>query len=131
MLMAIAPLGMTANADNDEQIVAENIMQHYFTALKNGDVNTLKSLFDGEILKKRLRLLNNPAYPEYLKNTYQGSTFDIVETRFISQGNVTIIAKISLGNQQTLYRKFLLGHDGSKHETQFRILSESAVLRPD
>jgi hypothetical protein len=131
LLLALAPVGVAESDNEDEQIQAEIVMQNYYTALKNGDVNSLKSLLDGELLKKRIILLNNPTYPKYLKNTYQGSTFNIVETRFISQGKVAIIAKFSLGNQQTLCRKFLLARDRTRDQTPFRIFSEIALSSSD
>lgn len=128
LLLALAPVSVgVAGSDNeDEQIQTEIVMRNYHTALTNGDVSSLRSLLDGELLKKRLILLNNPTYPTYLKNTYQGSTFNIIETRFISKDKMAIIAKFSLGNQQTLYREFILARGNTKDQTQFRILSESA-----
>lgn len=125
LCMALIPMVMAGNPNSEEQTAAGKTIQHYFNALKRGDVNSLKSLMGGELLKKRLILLKNPTYPQYLRNTYQDATLKIVETRFIAQGHIAIIAEFNIGNQQTLCREFHLARNGTKDQAGFRIFSET------
>lgn len=53
----------------------------YFQALKNGDIETVKSLITGEMYNKRKVLLEqNENYSEFLKKVYQGAEFRINKT---------------------------------------------------
>lgn len=130
LLLVLAPLTVTATAADTVETEAQTILQQYFTALKSGDVLSMKSLLCGELLNKRMILLNNPTYPQYLKDTFQEATLTIVQSRIISPNEVSTIAKFEFNGAQTLYKKFQLVRQNINTANQFRIQSESALSGP-
>lgn len=83
----------------------------YFNALKNGDVQTLKTLLTDPLLSnRRLLLEQNTAYPEHLRNYYQDAGMLITEVNLTDDSNIQIVtANISFeGDEHELIIQFLM-----------------------
>jgi len=71
----------------------DKVVNAYFNALKNGDIETIKSLIDPDFYQKKKELLeNNSAYSDFLKNYYadheiQSMKIDVGDT--MSSANVS------------------------------------------
>jgi len=63
----------------------DNALQLFFNALKTGDVTVVDSYIGGR-LQQRIRplLLNNPGYPQLLRDHYAGSSMSIINSRSVS-----------------------------------------------
>ena len=118
-------IAMPAGAVNGDKADAGDVLNDYFKALQEGDVITIKSLLGGALLNKRLRLLNNPTYPEYLRTTYGKATFAIEKSTILSPNKVSIRTIFDFKKQESLSKEFLLIREPAKSESQFRIHSES------
>jgi len=92
---------------SDPRMEAESAVKSYHLALTQGDSTTIKSLLAGDLLKKRMRLLDNPTYPEHLINIYNGSTIEIIKN-ILNNESITIEAKITLVTGSIQQRKYLL-----------------------
>lgn len=124
--MVLVAMTIPSGANTSDLLDADKVMDRYFAALQDGDVNALRSLLGGDLLGKRLRLLQNPTYPQYLRTTYQATTFTIVESVSVAPNKVSIHAKFDFQNQPPLLRKFILVRENAKKDAQFRIHSESS-----
>ena len=83
----------------------------YFNALKNGDVQTLKTLLTDPLLSNRRILLEqNTAYPAHLRNYYQDAGMSITEVNLTDDSNLQIVtATISFeGDEHELIIQFLM-----------------------
>jgi len=90
-----------------QEIVVETL-DPYFTALKNGDVESLKSLLSGKLYKRyKVLLEKNDAYPEFLQNHFRDTTFQI-EKIVTSGDDVLIDVVIEFPGNQPLKSKYLL-----------------------
>ena len=57
----------------------QDFVKGYFDALKNGDVQTIKSSLGGELYKRRKALLEkNKKYPKFLMDFYKGAELKVV-----------------------------------------------------
>ncbi|MFH2066100.1 MAG: hypothetical protein ABIK15_12940 [Pseudomonadota bacterium] len=125
VLITLAVVTSSIQAADSDTAMAEIVMNQYVAALKAGDVEAIKALVGGALRNKRLRLLNNPTYPEYLRNTYQMAAFTILENKNLAADKVTIRGRFDFQNQQSLIREFILLRENNEGGTQFRIHSES------
>ncbi len=93
-----------------DEIEAENVLMSYFDSLITGDTETIINLLGGDLLKKRTALLNNPDYPEFLRNMYSNAFFEIVGHEQIKENKAIIDAKIilSLSPEEVIRVTFLL-----------------------
>lgn len=65
------------NAQAQEREV-EAVVENYFSYLKNGDIEGILSSLTDPILNERRKLLEeNTAYPEFLRENYEGSYMEI------------------------------------------------------
>ena len=93
----------------DEEL--RNLMQTYFNALKNGDVEVLKGLLTDPVLADRRMLLEqNTAYPEHLRNYYKNAGMVVREVHLTDDENIRVVtAGISFeGEQNPVMIQFLL-----------------------
>ena len=74
-----------------------NTVLSYFTALKNGDINTIKVYISLAIYNKNKALLEqNEKYPEFLRNYYQGAEFAVEKVEKIDDNIiVTVVIKLA------------------------------------
>ena len=69
-----------------------NTVLSYFTALKNGDINTIKSYIALDTYKKNKALLEqNEKYPEFLKKYYQGAEFKVENVEKIDDNMIVTV----------------------------------------
>jgi hypothetical protein len=87
---------------------AEAVLIHYFDALSQGDVFTLRSLMAGDLLKKRSLLLNNPTYPAFLISTFGNVRFRIDNVELSSSTSVIIDASIIDTQDNIAQRRYIL-----------------------
>jgi len=74
----------------DENIV-DTVVLSYFTALKSGDVETIKTLVDGKALRQIADLLeHNENYPKFLRNHYKLVQFDVLNVNHLPD---TVVVK--------------------------------------
>jgi hypothetical protein len=129
-MLVILPLlyANTAHSmsQSDAQVEAESVVKAYHFALTQGDTVTIKSLFGGDLLIKRRRLLDNPTYPSHLIEVYGGST--IVITRNISSNDsITIDADITLKTGEIQQRRYLLKRNTDSASTYgYNIISDTS-----
>lgn len=72
--------------------ITNNTLIPYFEALKAGDVTAIKNYISGEIYFRSKKLLEeNDYYPEFLRNFYDGMSFEVDE---IVESDGDVIAKI-------------------------------------
>lgn len=74
-----------------------NTILSYFTALKDGDINTIKVYISLDIYNKNKALLEqNEKYPEFLRNYYQGAEFEVGKVEKIDDNIiVTVVIKLA------------------------------------
>lgn len=98
-------------AQTTDEIEAENVLMSYFDSLTTGDTETIINLLGGDLLKKRTALLNNPDYPEFLRNMYSNAFFEIVGHEQIKENKAIkaiIDAKIILNDQESMQVRYFL-----------------------
>lgn len=96
-----------------DQLEADAIVNNYFSALTQGDTNTIKSLLGGDFLEKRKRLLDNPTYPEHLIGIYNNARIDITNN-VISNDSITVDTVITLNSGETMNLKYILKKDSTR-----------------
>jgi len=74
-----------------------NTVMSYFTALKDGDINTIKMYISLAIYNKHKALLEqNEKYTEFLRNYYQGAEFEVEKVEKIDDNIiVTVVIKLA------------------------------------
>ena len=96
----------------------------YLTALKHGDIGTIKDSIEGELYKKRKVLLEqNKSYSEFLKKTYRAAKFIIKETT-VDNNDVLVKVEVKFPRGKT---KFIL-HLNKNAQGNWKIFKESAIL---
>jgi hypothetical protein len=91
------------------------VVREYFECLKEGNVQALRTLMGGELLKERTRAMSSDRYPDFLRKYFRGAVLQSVilepidhDTNYaelhISQGkNLSfILLKISRKNHSWL-----------------------------
>jgi hypothetical protein len=85
-LLSFSVINTQIAQSNDKsyaQIVDETLLP-YFEALKNGDVASIKHCIAGKMLQRyRVLLDQNKAYPDFLRNYYQGVDFSIAAVQLV------------------------------------------------
>jgi hypothetical protein len=97
--------------EDDFKDEATRIILSYFDGLKNGDVQSLKTLLTDPMLSsRRLLLEQNTAYPEHLRNYYQDSDMLLTDVSLTDDSNIQIVtANIFFeGDENNLTIQFLL-----------------------
>lgn len=110
----------------EDAMAAEAVLTRYFDALTHGDTATLRSLMAGDLLEKRLRLLNNPTYPAYLIDTYQNARFLVDRIEPHEPHSIVIDVSILVDQVTISQRRFLLRKEplSSNGDATYRIYGE-------
>jgi hypothetical protein len=88
---------------------AEASVQTYFEYLKDGDTEGILNILTDPLLSERRKLLeDNPEYPEFLKNTYQGANLEIKSTENIDKNKKAVDVEIHYVDGSPLKARFLL-----------------------
>lgn len=94
-----------------------NTVLSYFTALKDGDINTIKVYISLDIYKKNKALLEqNEKYPEFLRNYYQGAEFEVAKVEKIDD-NIIVTVVIKLAKNSLSVISLRLVKESSQGET--------------
>ena len=110
---------------------AATVMDSYFLALASGDSASLRTLLGGDLLVKRERLLDNPAYSGHLKNTYQGVDFNVLKYENNGPDSLTVEALISFAEGETVRKRYQLERSVSQAQSSsFVIVSETTIAEP-
>lgn len=105
---------------------AERVLNRYFTALRVGNLDTLRGLLGEELRSKRERLLGNPAYRVDLIQTYSGARFDILNCEALPSGGLSATVDIWRGDDaEPMRHRFFL--EESANDGSLRIMSEEFV----
>ena len=100
-----------AHAENDH--IADTVVQSYFTALKSGDIETIKTLAGGKLLKQIVDLLeHNKHYSRFLRNHYKRTKFNIVNVSYLPSA-VIIKAEYVFGVNDILNYKLVIKQQNS------------------
>jgi len=87
LVRVILALLLTSNvwaADTDSLMLEGDVLvDSYFQALKNGDTQTVKSIFGSNLLEKYQDLLDNSMYPQMLIDKYTDSGYSISSKQFL------------------------------------------------
>jgi len=87
---------------------AKQTLLRYLEAQRQGDIITMKSLLVGNILETKSPLLSNPAYPEYLSQTFANVDFSVNWTKRLAPTELLIEASIIYRHGDTMTRHYLL-----------------------
>ncbi|HWP93827.1 MAG TPA: hypothetical protein VNN20_16685 [Thermodesulfobacteriota bacterium] len=88
MIVLFSPFNF--NSLNSLAAEPSETLTAYFQALKDGDVGKIKQCIAGDFYEKNKVLLeNNPDYPEFLRNYYQGADLEIGKS--VKSGDTVII----------------------------------------
>ena len=69
------------------------VVQRYFQALHDGDVESIRGILGGRLLARKERLLSNPTYGDYLRNHYQDLSVSITSTA-VESGAVEVMVDL-------------------------------------
>ncbi|VAW83690.1 hypothetical protein MNBD_GAMMA16-1402 [hydrothermal vent metagenome] len=118
-------LAQSENLSPPDSAQAEVVMNQYFTALAGGDIATLKVLLGGKLKAKRVLLLNNPEYTNYLVTTYANASFQILDIYSNSPNTVLIDVLISFGLEESIRKAYTLKHSTSSNTVMpYQIIGE-------
>lgn len=110
-----------------QNAAVELIMDQYFAAMVNGDVETLKMLMAGDLLEKRAQLMDNPDYPAHLAETYMNATFAILGVTDNGPSTVSVDALITFGQDETIAKRYVLeASPATTSSALYRIISEQS-----
>lgn len=109
----IGVLIMTMNAVYADQSNPHQTVERFLQALKQGDIETIGKLIDGDYYRKNKKQIdNNPTYSDFLKRYYQNSEFRIVGTVWNKASVFTRVEKSDNGNI-TSFSTFRLEKDSN------------------
>jgi hypothetical protein len=90
-----------------EEITTETLYP-YFSALKNGDVSSIKQYLSAKMYQRYQVLLEkNKDYPNFLRNYYQNANFYIIKAEQINQ-DISVSVMIDFSNSQPLNSELIL-----------------------
>ena len=85
-------------------------VQQFFTAYKNGKIQTIKGMITGPFYNKRKTLIEkNPGYPDFLRKQLEGVEIAIISTAIENEGSSALV---------TVRR---LNPDGNTFDTEFSL----------
>lgn len=87
---------------------AEVVVARYINALANGDTAGLRSVLGGNLLRKRQRLLGNPAYAQELRKTYAGTRHEILRTKVLAEDRLQLDVQLWYGKQESHITRLIL-----------------------
>lgn len=99
-----------------DQLEAQEVVNRYFDALKQGDTKTVKNLIDGDFLTSQKSLLNNSAYPDHLINIYKDMSFEITGIESFKDGLIAVNTKVLMNKEDLREKRFML-HRAERENT--------------
>ena len=103
-------IGLSTAASGGEIIGPVDTIQQFFTASRNGDIETIKNLITGPFLNKRKVLIErNAGYSDFLIKQFEGIEIEIISTEVGNDGSSAFVTvKRRYPNGSTLDTKFSL-----------------------
>lgn len=113
----------TAQAQpSKSELAAIDVVNKYFAALQQGDVNTIKTVLGGNLLRQTENYLDQANYGTQLVARFSGSTLDIASSRIINDNTVVVNAVIQINADEQLKLSYKL--QDTSTSGQFLINSE-------
>ena len=105
-LFTVVQPGSTRASENDQLVLIETLHQY----LKEGNTEAILNLFTAPLLTQKEGLLeNNPAYAQFLRETYANSTLDVNKIDRLNDSECTVDVQFNLvGENQKLQTRFVL-----------------------
>ena len=105
-LFTVVQPGSTRASENDQLVLIETLHQY----LKEGNTEAILNLFTAPLLTQKEGLLeNNPAYAQFLRETYANSTLDVNKIDRLNDSECTVDVQFNLvGDNQKLQTRFVL-----------------------
>lgn len=127
LILVLSMSSLSAHAQGTAESEAEGVLLRYFDALSQGDTLTLRSVMGGTLLETQSPLLDNPAYPAWLVETFAGARFSIDSVETLSEVEVAIEASIVFGVDDAIPRRYLLRREITESDAlgAFRIYDET------
>jgi len=104
------------------ELAAINVVNKYFVALQQGDINTIKTVLGGNLLRQTESYLGQANYGTQLIARFSDSTLDIVSSRTINDNTVAVNAIIQINVDEQL--KLIYKLQNTNTSGQFLINSE-------
>jgi hypothetical protein len=119
------------SALTDEQREAAAVIELFINAQAEGNTEVIKETLGGDLLKKRLKLLDNPDYPSFLRDVYKGCSFEILNYKSLKKDSMQIDVIIDIDEQESQKIRFLLIKTSTSSDTppQFRIYSQTELTK--
>ena len=92
------------NGQND----AIAVIKLFFEAQTKGDVKTIRECLGGDLLKKRLSLLNNPDYSKSLYDMFKDAHFEILDSKTIGEDRIQVDVKIYINEYESQHMRYFL-----------------------
>ena len=105
-LFTVAQPGSTRASENEQLVLIETLHQY----LKEGSTEAILNLFTAPLLTQKEGLLeNNPAYAQFLRETYANSTLYVNKIDRLNDSECTVDVQFNLvGENQKLQTRFVL-----------------------
>ena len=114
-------LFISINSGYADTLSPRDTMEHFFHALKNGDIGNFQNLIaGGYYIKKRKQIENNAKYSEFLRNYYQNSVFKISGMQW-DHASVFFDVEVITDGSLSAYNRYRLDKNGNG---QWRITEE-------
>ena len=133
IIYAVSLLFVSANAQQnaitDEQREAGAVLEKFLNAQAEGRTDILKETLGGDLLKKRLKLLNNPDYAPFLLDAYAGTHIKILNYETITDDTIQIDVQFKSKRQESKRMRYILIKKSPSQYTapQFLIYSQTEI----
>ncbi len=115
VLLALALPGLTqANGQLDaaQEAAVLQTVEAYTTAIKNGDIQTLKALASPRFRSKRQSLYDSPGYVQFLTEYFATCQFETISVVKGQQGQAVATVKVEEADGSVVMRAITATYDG-------------------
>lgn len=118
-------------AVNDDQQEAMAVLQSFLDAHIDGQPEVIKRFLGGELLNKRAILLENPAYPDFLRTAYSGMRYKMSDCISLTDDRVQIKVDFDFGDGESKRFRYVLSCNKSVSDgvPSFFIYSQTEIPR--
>ena len=95
------------------ETTAQDTVERYMKSLFSGDVATLETCLDKNLSQRRRAVLDDPAYPGFLIDRYDGATYHLLRVQIRNNGTTVVDVEIVFGSNEKMTVRFVLNH---RHE---------------
>ena len=97
---------------------ARQLINAYFTALKEGDTEAMRHMLGGRLALERASLLASSNYVDQLRLVYGEADFEIVKTRVVGPMKVQFDSKVALTANQKLFLRYIVEYNAEKRRPE-------------